>query len=369
MRIRYSHHIFSNQSVGGISNYFIDLVEGLSSFNLDIEMNFPLAVTQALKHRHNFRGKVIPENLIYRGITWRFCHLINNSFETTGAYLLSRNDLQDVYHRTYYSDSGNKQGVPEVLTVYDMIHEDYPQFFRRPIFKEKVLSINRASAIICISQYTRERLINHVDVDPQKITVIPLGVAQQINPTRSTRPTRQRPFILYVGRRDGYKNFSVLEKAFSLLTEVFKDLDLVLVGGGNLTDVELTRFKVLGITNNVRLAPINSNLDSLFKEADCVVSTSLSEGFGLVPLEAASMGTPSVVSDIEVNREIWGDKLPMFPPMDDGALANQLKKVLESDVHWEKVSQDGLSIARNLSVQNMAQATIDVYQNVAMGGK
>jgi len=369
LRIKYSHHIFSSQSFGGISNYFIDLASGVASLESGVEMDFPCAVTQNLRNKQIYGGRVLSEKLLLKGVTWRLCHHVNTSFDRAKSQFMSSEKYPSIFHRTYYSSSGNQVGVPEVLTVYDMIHEDYPEFFRKPILKDKVASIERASAIICISNYTRDRLLAHVEVDPKKIFVIPLGIAQAIGQTNKSRTYRGRPYIVYVGRRDGYKNFAVLEKAFSCALETFKDVDLVLLGGGPLNSTELRRCQDLGIENNVRIAATSSDVSILLKEAICVVSTSLSEGFGLVPLEAAALGTPALVSDIDVHREIWGNNLPMFPPTNHEVLTNELMRLLESDSHWEKVSREGLSAAQNLTVRNMARATLDVYRNIALDKK
>ena len=366
MKIEYSHHIFSNQIVGGITNYFIDLASSLSIMSAQVDLNFPLTLTSSLGNLPEFSGTVVPQGLIKRGVTWRLVNAINTSYGLMSDSLSQKRERPDVFHRTYYSTSGNFLKSPEVLTVYDMIHEDFPSFFKKPLLETKLSSLQKAKAVICISEYTRDRLLALTDTDPAKVSVIPLGVRNTNLPSKKSRHTRGRPYIVYIGSRSGYKNFEVLEKAFSELITSNGELDLFLVGGGPLGKEEQSRFDLLGISGNVRIANPETNVSQLVNLAQCVVSTSLTEGFGLVPLEALSQGTPCVVSDIEVNREIWGQTLPSFAPDDHLELVLQLQRLLDSDDHWSSISQNGQAVAQRFSVERMAKSTLQVYNSVSL---
>ena len=330
----------------------------------DVELNFPIALTQGLRSVPLYRGMVLTPGLIKRGVSWRIVGAVNSAFEFSQDRSSGKKIIPDIYHRTYYSSSGNFLNAPEVITVYDMIHEDFPQYFRKSIFNEKIKSIQRASQVICISEYTRNRLIELVDIDPDLVSTIPLGIEHVASADNRARNNSESPYILYIGSRGGYKNFSVLELAFSELVQMHRDLKLFLIGGGPITDHELTRFQKLGIDKNVCLTRPNQYVEELVSNAQCVVSTSLVEGFGLVPLEALSQGIPCVISDIEVNREIWGDSLPVFSPDSHLELTFEIQKLLESDEHWREVSQKGSAIARNLTAEKMAKATLHVYDQV-----
>jgi glycosyltransferase involved in cell wall biosynthesis len=327
-------------------------------------MNFPLTLTSALKNFSPFAGTVVPHELIKRGITWRLVNAINSSSAYLDVRLSRERKPPEIFHRTYYSTSGNYLKLPEVLTVYDMIHEDFPSFFKKPLLETKLSSIQKAKAVICISEYTRNRLLDLSDVDPAKVTVVPLGVRANNLSADKIRNTAGRPYMVYVGSRGGYKNFGVLEKAFSEMTRTNTELDLYLVGGGPLTKEERDRFDFLGIGTYIHHASSTTDVNQLVNLAQCVVSTSLAEGFGLVPLEALNQGTPCVVSDIEVNREIWGDTLPSFAPNDHLELALQIQRLLDSDDHWYSISQKGAAVAKGLSVERMAESTLKVYRSV-----
>ncbi len=365
MRVQFSHHIFSSQEVGGISNYFINLANALPSRDVSIEMKFPLTITRSLQNFASYGGTVIPRQIIKRSITWRLVHAGNASSELGARFLTRRTVKPDVFHRTYYSTTGNYLSIPEVITVHDMIHEDFPEYFQKPIFKNKLDSLRLAAQIICISEYTRDRLLDLTDIDSSKIAVIPHGIQHGNLSSVFERPTGGRPYIAYVGTRSGYKNFEVLALAFSELVQIYRDLNLMLVGGGPISSAESNLFDSLKITPNISKIDHAVDTSDLIGKAQCVVSTSFAEGFGLVPLESLAQGIPCVVSDIDVNREIWGDSLPTFPAKDHIKLAKCIQQLLESDDHWTSVSKEGFAIAQNLSAQRMVDSTLDVYKRAA----
>jgi glycosyltransferase involved in cell wall biosynthesis len=369
MRVQYSHHIFSTQEVGGISNYFVDLAAAMCDQDVSIQMKFPLTMTRSLQNSFLFNGKVVPSSLIKRGVSWRVIQATNTASEYLRSKHLTEMSKADIFHRTYYSTSGNHRASPEVLTVYDMIHEDHPEYFRKAILKDKLASLQRASEVICISEFTRQRLLHHTDTDPNKVTVIPLGVDQKSSIEISKRPTGGPPYILYIGNRNGYKNFDVLALAFSELHLLFNDLELLVVGGGPISEREQNRLFALGISKRVHYVDSPAGVDELIRKAQCVVSTSLVEGFGLVPLESLGLGTPCVVTDIQVNREIWGDALPRFIPDSYSQLATAIQLLLESDSHWKMVAENGMKVAQTLSVNRMAEATMAVYERAAKSSK
>jgi glycosyltransferase involved in cell wall biosynthesis len=277
----------------------------------------------------------------------------------------SHKNHPDVVHRTYYSKKTLSTKIPQVITLHDMIHEDFPQFFKRSIIEQKKLAIKNADAVICISHYTRERLLHWIDVEPSKVHVVHHGVSRPTaNPT-FIRPTGGFPYILYIGSRDGYKNFSVLARAFALCSREEPALRLLTVGGGLMSATQLSEFEELGIGSKVVHLPGEKNLRPLIQKAQCVVSTSLAEGFGLVPLETLNEGIPCVVSDIAVNREIWDKSLPMFQPDNEVELAQTLLMLLRSDKYWQSVATSGNSVASSFDLVTMASKTFNVYNRIA----
>ena len=124
----------------------------------------------------------------------------------------------DIIHSTYYyPEKYPSKRSRRILTVYDMIHELFPQNFSEwnLTSKFKLRAVQKADHVICISESTRSDLLKMWDIDPNKISVVHLGFDRFGNKGLYRRTVRDpnlpnEEFILYVGSRVGHKNFNRL---------------------------------------------------------------------------------------------------------------------------------------------------------------
>ena len=151
-------------------------------------------------------------------------------------------------HRTYYDDY--KTNLPVVLTVYDLIHEKYYDLYGKDKgYRPKKKAIERADRIICISKNTLNDLGYYYDIRNKKTDIIYLGSDllnfdshQQIN-----IKNYDYRYLLFVGKRTGYKNFISLLKAYSNSKKLQKDFKIKCFGGGKPSKNEidlLNSFKI-----------------------------------------------------------------------------------------------------------------------------
>ena len=153
----------------------------------------------------------------------------------------------------------------------------------------------------------------------------------------------KKPYILYVGNDYPHKNLERLKLAFDKLNKEYNlDYQLVLI----------TKFVS------------EEELDKLYKNASLYVFPSLSEGFGLPPLEAMARGLPVVSSNATCLPEILGDAAIYFNPLDVGGMAEVIKKTLSSDRVRKALIQKGFKQIKKYSWQKMAEKTLDVYKRV-----
>ena len=217
-----------------------------------------------------------------------------------------------------------------VLTIYDLIHERYPNSFINSVgtTRPKKIAANRADHVICISESTRRDLVEYCGVPEERTSVIYLGVdpnfGQVINTTERLNP---RPFLLYVGARGGYKNFNGLVKAFAKSERLRQEFDLLCFGGGAISSSELELAMALGLRPNqlIQIGGSDNILVSLYKQASALVYPSLYEGFGIPPLEAMTVGCPVICSNSSSLPEVVGDAAETFNPLDMEAILAALK--------------------------------------------
>ncbi len=198
------------------------------------------------------------------------------------AWPALRSFRPDIVHETYYSSRRlAPANAKVVLTVYDMIHERFPgQYSKRDSTRrDKALSVARADHVICISEQTRKDVLDILNADPSRVSVIHLGfnLMNRAKEALDDAPHR-RPFLLYVGQRDGYKNFEGLLHAYASSSSLHTEFDVVCFGGGKFSSAEESTFQRLALSDRIRhIAGDDSVLAKVYSSARAFLYPSLYE--------------------------------------------------------------------------------------------
>lgn len=370
MKIAYDPQIFFHQRFGGISRYFTRLSESLRELGEEVAIICPGAMNAYLRAANpelvrNCYGTSLVDLLPWR--LRRHSEILRRPF----IVRTMRNWKPDIVHETYYRRASYAPTKARlVLTVYDMIHERYPGMFpaNDPTRENKRIAVNRADHVICISESTRKDLLEMHDVPPEKVSVIHLGFDGLALPTVSEpRPVTQKPYILYVGQRGGYKNFDTLLEAYRTSRSLGRDFDLVAFGGGPFGREEMGRIGRLTAGCVRHAEGDDAVLASLYRHAAAFVYPSLYEGFGLPPLEALSQGCPVVSSHTSSMPEVIGDAAEFFDPGSAAALGASLEKVLHDSAYAADLVERGAQRLKRFSWQHCAGETQAVYNSVLAG--
>lgn len=365
MKIVFDHQIFSAQRYGGISRYFFELARGLGELktdHVDIHINSPLYVNDYLLTAPSavgLLGVYVPE---FRG-----AGRVRRGANALLSPLLMSRLRPDIVHETYYaSRSLAPRSSRVVITVYDMIHELFPQSFpaNDSTCAIKRLAVERADHVICISENTRQDLVRLLNVPVEKTSVVHLGFSLTTSEVEDAEPP-VRPYLLYVGMRGGYKNFETLLEAFASQHWLKENFDLLAFGGGAFTAHEHAMIERLGVVTHVRQrGGSDQALARCYKQASLFVYPSIYEGFGIPPLEAMSYGCPVVCSNTSSIPEVVGTAARMFDPSSVESLAAVLLEVLQCPEISQDLSRLGLLRVNDFSWQRCALETHAVYQKV-----
>jgi glycosyltransferase involved in cell wall biosynthesis len=369
VRIAYDDQIFSRQEYGGVSRYFFELASRLSmSPENQVTITAPIHVNAYLKdcpRSVNLVGTKIPR--------WRNTGRIIRALNSIRVPSLLKRLNPELVHETYYSP--NRSGPSSaltVLTVFDMIHEKFPASASAfdPSARDKAAAVARADHIICISESTRQDLTEILNVAPRKISVVYLG-AELPPMAQSTEPMPKQPYLLYVGQRQGHKNFAALLKAYGESPRLVREFSLVCFGGGEFTHSELRSADAMKIPR-VRLihrSGDDKKLAELYATATAFIYPSLYEGFGIPPLEAMSMGCPVVCSNTSSLPEVVGDAAETFDPQSVEQLRHGIERVVESPTFSEILIERGRERAKLFSWQNCADQTSAIYRQALSGAQ
>ncbi len=347
------------QKYGGISNYFINLIKQFNKKkNIISQICAPFYINEYL-----YNSKINNKFGIKAKFNIPFFFKFLNKLV---FYLYVRYYKANIVHLTYYDDYIlKKKNQKYILTVYDMINEEFYFEQKKEILKKKYNLCNNVDHIIAISRTTKKKIIEFFGIDKKKITVIYLGGDHMSN-VKPLKIEIKRKFILYVGSRQGYKNFENLIKAYYLNNKIKKSYDLIVFGGEKILNNELNYYKKkFGDLNNLKF--INSNdrmLKYLYKRAALLVYPSLQEGFGLPPLEAINNNCPVACSNIPVFKEILGNCCFYFNPKNIKEINYTIQKILYTKKKNTKFFKLSSEIKKKFTWQATALNTISVYKKI-----
>lgn len=367
MKIAFDPRIFTLQEYGGISRYFCSLVSALNK--LDHEARIFAPVHQN-KHLSELDMKLKSGRFIdsFPNRISRLLHFYSRVCSSQQIHKWQ----PDVVHETYYTDLKlNKlKDFQTVITVYDMIHELYADEFRAddPTTNKKLESVKRADHILCISNNTRDDLVNLFDIPISKTSVVHLAADDIfIQPDHlNYKLPNSRPFILFVGSRYGYKNFTGFMKAFSELRSLRNDFNVVCFGGGAFTNNEVELFTSLGLKEEQILYFSGNDLllKSLYHQAEAFIYPSVYEGFGIPPLEAMATGCAVISSNTSSLPEVVGNAGEYFVPTEIESIKSALETVLLNPAHKSDLIEKGFHQYKKFSWQKCATETAEVYRGL-----
>jgi glycosyltransferase involved in cell wall biosynthesis len=275
----------------------------------------------------------------------------------------------DVVHGTNFVLPPTRRAAG-VLSVHDLSYLHHPELVSNASLAYRELvprSIERADAVIAVSQAMATEITQAYPVDPAKIAVVPLGIDRRwfAATGRSLRPaTVPDRYFLALGTLEPRKGLDVLLTAYRQLLDDESDPPALVLSGGvgwgpqiELAGIPPDKIILTGyVAQDIAV--------SLMRHAVALVFPSRYEGFGLPPLEALAAGTPVIASDLAVTREVLGRWARFVPPDDPGALADALTALLDQPP-TEAELIGGRAHAAAFSWARCAQATVNVYRAAA----
>lgn len=334
--------IFSLQRHGGISVYFRELLKHLATRQEAVDLTLELPLIQSAPDSN--------------------ATTLQREARRLERYRRARvSERASVFHSSYYRRPERKD-LPTVVTVHDFIYERFRSGPARWVHvAQKHAAIRSAQAVICISESTRQDMLEWVGETPgQQVHVIHNGVSPDFRPLESgSRDAGGRPFALFVGERGGYKNFALALQALQLAP----DLELHCVGGGAIRPEELAGIAAATAARVRHLGYVTDEaLNASYNQAVCLLYPSRYEGFGIPVVEAMRAGCPVVCIDCAAILEIGGDALLVADP-EPRALADAVLRLAEPDAR-SAVSMRGRIVAQRYDWAQTHQRTLDVYNQL-----
>jgi glycosyltransferase involved in cell wall biosynthesis len=267
-----------------------------------------------------------------------------------------------------------------ILTIHDLKH-----YLSKDLVKLRQhllwlvwcnANIRRAAKIITVSEHVKEELLREFSVPPDRVQVIANGVDERFRPGSPSCGFKMRyglpeRYVLFVGATSANKNLKCAIDAINIAhAEYGVDHQFVIAGLPGEQDAALKHYvSSNNIEKRVRfLGYINDDdLPELYANADLFLFPSVTEGFGIPPLEAMRCAIPVVAAQSTSLPEVLGDAAIWVDPLSAESIAKGIYTgLLDMSVRNMAIA-NGLRRAEHFSWKKMAIETIKVYREITAG--
>lgn len=273
--------------------------------------------------------------------------------------------------------------VPFIVTIHDLIliedkhsarsstRNKLLHGFKYAIFRTVLENaIHRSKHILTVSSYSKEAILKHFGIHPDKVTVTPNGIIPSANAKNIslTKMGVYEPYFLYVGNAYPHKNLETMLEAFTAFAEKIPYVQLVIAGRRDIFSKKLEKYALeLGV-NPERLRfidlPTDEEISALYRAANLFIYPSKLEGFGMPPLEAMSYGTPVAAAFASSLPEVLGNAAHYFNPEE----ATQLQKIMIAAIKNPKLIrskvESGLEQVKKFTWKKLAENTLAEYKKI-----
>ena len=234
----------------------------------------------------------------------------------------------------------------------------------------------RASAVVAVSEVTREHLIEFLHMSPQRVTTVYTGIEDlfrvpldedTLNSVRRSHRLPER-YVLYAGALYPPKNFTRLVQAYARVGPA-NGIHLVIAGGQNrfLSKHELGEPERLHLGDWVRWAGwLDANtLAAFYQMAQALLMPSLFESFGLPIVEAMASRCPVITSNCYGAKEVAAEAAVLVDPTSVDAITQGLERVLGDATLRQQLIERGLVRSNAFTWDRCANQTLRVLESTA----
>lgn len=341
---------FLTQKATGVHRYAFEICNKLHEWGVD----FYVAVPKEINPDYKFSFKTVQCGSLNTHL-WEQISLPRYLKKQGSPLLIS------------FSGCGPLNYSNQIITIHDVSHERHPEWFSKNYFRFYHFMMPRigrkSHAILTVSEFSKQEIVDTIGIDPQKIHVVHSNVPFHNKPTEEQilnfqRDPDKEKYILTVSSMDPRKNFVRLVEAFSNIND--KSIKLYIIGmqfkAFNTPDLQQL------INENVVLPGYvdDDTLQKMYQNALFSIYPSLYEGFGLPPLESMTYGCPAIVSDIPALHEVSGDAGLYTDPFDVADMTAKMNLLAQDEELRQSLKQKGLHQIKLYSWDKSAKQVLEL---------
>ncbi|MFG1172055.1 glycosyltransferase family 4 protein [Erwiniaceae bacterium CAU 1747] len=254
-----------------------------------------------------------------------------------------------------------------IITVHDLNHVDIKgnDSFLKNIYYNFILKrgCKKSLAILTVSEFSKNRIIDWAGVDESKITVVGNGVSEEYSPV-GEKYSPGFDYILCVSNRKKHKNEERLVEAFA---KAKKNINVKLLISGK-SSANITRLaEQYGIKNDVVFSGYieDEDLPKYYRGASAVIMPSLYEGFGLPLIEAMASGIPTASSKATSLAEVAGDSSLLFDPENIEQMSKAIVTIVSDEILREELIRKGMTRSKYYNWESVSSRVKKVINELA----
>ena len=263
-------------------------------------------------------------------------------------------------------EAKNHSGKPLVIHVHSTEFDRSGGNPNPAVYKIEKSGFKNADLIIAVSNYTKQKIIKHYGIEEEKIKVVHNGINQTLKEKYNPHPLGEKnKIVLFLGRITIQKGPDYFVEMAKKVLNKIKNVRFVIAGSGDMMNEIITKAINLGIEKNVIFTGFlkGGDIDKAFQQADVYVMPSISEPFGLTPLESIQNGTPVIISKQSGVSEVLHNALRIdFWDVDE--MANKVISILKYPALTKTLKVNSENEIKNFSWQKASNNLKNLYINL-----
>ena len=289
-----------------------------------------------------------------------------------GTIAMQRKDEFDVIHAhdwlTYYAGIAAKELTGKPL----VIHVHATSFDRGSVdnIDTRVFAIEKkgmmmADRVVTVSNLTRNIVINRYGIDPGKVVTVHNAVDFSGRENLVVERGVKEKVVTFLGRITYQKGPEYFIEAAAKVLKRTKNVRFVMAGSGDMMNRCIRHAARLGISDRFHFTGFLRGADvrKMFALSDVYIMPSVSEPFGISPLEAMQMGVPSIISKQSGCAEIL-DNVIKIDYWDINAMADAIYSIIKYPAMFNELREQGLAEVNQITWDKAGAKVIDIYRNL-----
>ena len=233
------------------------------------------------------------------------------------------------------------------------------------VFAIEKRGMEEADAVVAVSQWTKDIVVQKYHIDPAKVKVVHNGIVQGEEPAKASLPKISDSVVTFLGRITHQKGPQYFIEAARQILDYFPDVHFIMAGSGDLLPAMVDRVAQLKLSTRFHFTGFlkSDQIEQVWSVTDVYIMPSVSEPFGITPLEASQAGVPVIISNQSGVAEVM-DHAVKVDFWDIAALANAIISILKHKGLSESLKVNAKKELKTLTWRRAATQLNQLYHEL-----